>query len=175
MLNRQLSFSSLRKLLTRSNFTTTQRRTRRVGRSSVSACMQHAEALEDRTLLTGETQFSLVADINQEVPAGDNPAELTVVNGTLFYSARLNGKYTVIRNDGTQAGTYALGNWDQPVAQLTDIDSTLFFRAYTPEGGTELWKSDGTEAGTTLVKDINAGTGSSEPELPDGCGRHAVF
>ena len=47
---------------------------------------------------------------------------------------------------------------------LTAVDGTLFFSAYTAEGGRELWKSDGTEAGTTLVKDINAGTGSSNPQ-----------
>ena len=46
---------------------------------------------------------------------------------------------------------------------LTAVDGTLFFSASTAEGGDELWKSDGTEAGTTLVKDIRAGTGSSSP------------
>src|SRR5262249_17991228 len=30
-------------------------------------------------------------------------------------------------------------------------------------GGVELWKSDGTEAGTVMVKDINPGTASSSP------------
>ena len=47
---------------------------------------------------------------------------------------------------------------------LTAVDGTLFFSAYTPESRRELWKSDGTEAGTTLVKDIRAGTVSSSPQ-----------
>lgn len=38
-----------------------------------------------------------------------------------------------------------------------------FFRAFTPEYGWELWKTDGTEAGTVLVKDISPGGGSSQP------------
>jgi uncharacterized repeat protein (TIGR01451 family) len=46
---------------------------------------------------------------------------------------------------------------------LTDVGGTLFFRANEPAGGYELWKSDGTEAGTVLVKDIVPGTGGSAP------------
>jgi ELWxxDGT repeat protein len=35
---------------------------------------------------------------------------------------------------------------------LTNVNGTLFFRAYEPSTGCELWKSDGTAAGTVLVK-----------------------
>lgn len=38
----------------------------------------------------------------------------------------------------------------QPVA----YKGQAFFAAFTPAKGTELWKSDGTKAGTKLVKDI---------------------
>jgi len=50
---------------------------------------------------------------------------------------------------------------------LTDVNGTLFFSA--DDGiqgggvGGELWKSDGTEAGTVLVKDINPGRRDSDP------------
>src|SRR5439155_18929801 len=46
---------------------------------------------------------------------------------------------------------------------LTDVNGTLFFTAFRPDTGTELWKSDGTEGGTVLVKDINPGSGSASP------------
>ena len=41
---------------------------------------------------------------------------------------------------------------------LTPIGNTLYFSASSTSGsGGELWKSDGTESGTVLVKDINSG------------------
>src|SRR5439155_25333606 len=42
-------------------------------------------------------------------------------------------------------------------ANLTVVGNTLFFTAADELHGRELWKSDGTTAGTVLVKDINPG------------------
>ncbi|OYD92880.1 hypothetical protein CDG76_19380 [Nostoc sp. 'Peltigera membranacea cyanobiont' 210A] len=47
---------------------------------------------------------------------------------------------------------------------LTNVNGTLYFRANDGSGGFELWKSDGTEAGTVRVKDIFSGTVSSTPQ-----------
>ncbi len=46
---------------------------------------------------------------------------------------------------------------------LTDLGGTLLFVAGNPSQGRELWRSDGTPAGTWIVKDIQAGTGGSSP------------
>ncbi len=43
------------------------------------------------------------------------------------------------------------------------FNGMAFFPASDPAHGSELWKSDGTVAGTQLVKDIVSGTDSSEP------------
>lgn len=48
-------------------------------------------------------------------------------------------------------------------SDFTDVNGTLFFTAITGAAGRELWKSDGTAAGTVLVKDINPGAGFSFP------------
>src|SRR5262245_14321839 len=40
---------------------------------------------------------------------------------------------------------------------LVDLNGTLLFRADDGVTGTELWRTDGTEAGTVLVKDIVPG------------------
>src|SRR5262245_2647332 len=47
---------------------------------------------------------------------------------------------------------------------LTDVSGELFFAADDGIHGSELWKSDGTTAGTVLVKDIRAGGYGSELE-----------
>jgi ELWxxDGT repeat protein len=41
----------------------------------------------------------------------------------------------------------------------------LYFTAFTSGGNEELWKTDGTAAGTVLVKDINPGSGTSFPKI----------
>lgn len=63
--------------------------------------------------------------------------------------------------DVTQAGPFggdggAAPNSADPMA-LTDLDGKLYFIANDVEHGSELWVTDGSEAGTRIVKDINPG------------------
>ena len=53
--------------------------------------------------------------------------------------------------------SYRTSSWVGP-ANLTAVGSRIFFVRQTVGGGTELYVSDGTEAGTRQVKDIAPGT-----------------
>jgi ELWxxDGT repeat protein len=47
--------------------------------------------------------------------------------------------------------------------ELVQVGTTTFFVASTPQAGRELWRSDGTEAGTALVRDVLPGPSGSDP------------
>ncbi len=46
------------------------------------------------------------------------------------------------------------GAYGSNPSSLTDVNGTLYFQATDGSNGYELWKSDGTFAGTVLVRDI---------------------
>jgi len=58
--------------------------------------------------------------------------------------------------------------------ELTVVGTTVFFAA-TANGGRELWKSNGTFAGTVRVKDINPGGGWSSPRNLTAVGTKLFF
>ncbi|HMN41630.1 MAG TPA: GC-type dockerin domain-anchored protein [Phycisphaerales bacterium] len=55
-----------------------------------------------------------------------------------------------------------LGNY-QP-GPLTTFNGYAYFAATSAVNGRELWRTDGTSDGTTLVRDINPGAGNSSPD-----------
>ncbi len=108
----------------------------------------------------------LVKDIN---PAGSaDPLSLTNVNGTLFFAANDGTTgYELWKSDGTAAGTVLVKDlvagsgsfFSSPSSgtyfpsSMVNVNGTLFFSAGFTAG---LYKSDGTSAGTVLVKNVNA-------------------
>lgn len=68
----------------------------------------------------------------------------------------------------------ALGTSSSP-GNFDKIVNTLYFSATDVDHGTELWKSDGTEAGTVLVKDVNPDIHSSNPSQLTRAGGRMYF
>ena len=98
---------------------------------------------------------------SQELNSG-SPSGLANVNGTLYFGAQGD----LFKSSGTLAGTVRvkdIGTDGVNPANFTLVNGTIFFTAANATSGNELWKTNGTEAGTTLVSDINPGTGRSAP------------
>jgi ELWxxDGT repeat protein len=110
---------------------------------------------------------TLVSDIRAG-SLSSSPSFLKAVGDTLFFSA-LNDFW---KSDGTSNGTQLVAeitpgpNGSSP-GGFTEFKNKVFFQAgsFVNDGGPgrELWKSDGTSDGTTLVADIFPGGGSSSP------------
>jgi ELWxxDGT repeat protein len=103
-------------------------------------------------------EFRYEADIS---PSFHDPVAF---QGKLFFgTSHLTLGDELWMSDGTEAGTrivkdiYEIDPDYQGAMpdKLTVAGDTLFFAAIHPDTGRELWATDGTEAGTRLVKDIN--------------------
>ncbi len=100
------------------------------------------------------------------------PWNLTNVNGTLFFSAFGDAGIELYKSDGTTAGTVLVKDiepehmdrfdtyYNSYPGELTNVNGTLYFVAtrHYDLTGRELWKSDGTEAGTEMVADLRPET-----------------
>ncbi len=117
-----------------------------------------------------------LANIN---PDGDSwPFSVTVWQGAAWFVAYdpAHG-YELWTSDGTPGGTHLLKDiWPGPSSSLsfdqtplthyftpTPLGDLLFFPADDGVHGWELWATDGTEAGTALVADLEPGSGDSDP------------
>src|SRR6185369_9240828 len=104
-----------------------------------------------------------------------NPGPFVNVNGVLYFAADdgVHGR-ELWKTDGTAPGTVLVkdiypgsdsngnGLWSNP-SNLTSVNGNLYFVAYDGVHGTELWKSDGTPGGTTIVADLHSGNTGSPP------------
>jgi ELWxxDGT repeat protein len=127
------------------------------------------ETLEDRQLLA--IMPHLLKDINEASTASfSSQTQFTAVGGLVFFAADDGTSGIELwKSDGTEAGTVRVkdirpgadGAFSPYQSPFLNLNGTLYFSASDGTSGVELWKSDGTEAGTVRVKDIRPGEGSS--------------
>jgi ELWxxDGT repeat protein len=94
----------------------------------------------------------------------DNGEEGGIAANGVLESGEIDSTTTVCSKDVTEmVMDINSGENDSAPNSFTAIGNTLYFQANNGINGTELWMSDGTEAGMVMVKDINSGSGSSNP------------
>ncbi|XXF81421.1 hypothetical protein P2318_17195 [Myxococcaceae bacterium GXIMD 01537] len=93
---------------------------------------------------------------------------VTVVGDSVFFLVDFtDGEPSLVVSDGTAGGARFLHDFfdSNTPRDFTDFKGQLYFSADEPgTTGTELWTSDGTPAGTVLVKDIRPGVEGSGPD-----------
>lgn len=103
---------------------------------------------------------------------GSEPADFTLMNGALYFSAATAAEGRELwKTDGTPGGTTLLKDIVPGAGSSNGINkynlftngTYLLFAANTAAEGLELWTSNGTAAGTVLLKNIHAGADSSSP------------
>ncbi|GGB78632.1 hypothetical protein GCM10011325_02690 [Dyadobacter sediminis] len=86
---------------------------------------------------------------------------LMPLGNEVYFAGSINGNIGLLKASETSAATLVKvlpGGFVNP----TPVGSSLYFLTSDELTGTELWKTDGSTAGTGLVKDINPGAGSSD-------------
>ncbi|MDF9797210.1 ELWxxDGT repeat protein [Catalinimonas alkaloidigena] len=117
-----------------------------------------SDGTEDGTLM--------VEGENAKTTLSESPEHLTVMDGTLYFSALDHNDYKVKLwkyNGNTTSIVYAV---DASYSYMLAIDSTLYFVGNDEINGLEVWKTDGTDLGTKIVKDIKPGTSNPRDSYP---------
>ncbi|WP_368671681.1 ELWxxDGT repeat protein [Corallococcus carmarthensis] len=111
------------------------------------------------------------------------PGSFVDFKGALHFAVNQeDGRRGLWRSTGTDAGTTEVkgfpataGSGTPLLSQLTATPAQLFFQAPDAAHGSELWVSDGTTAGTRMVKDVTPGTEDSYLTHLTAAGSTLVF
>jgi ELWxxDGT repeat protein len=80
-------------------------------------------------------------------------AQMLNVNNTLIFSGNNDPAQTLMKSNGTAAGTVQLKTGGGPIGALTNSNGIVYYYA-SLASSVNIWKSDGTVSGTVIVKNI---------------------
>lgn len=128
------------------------------------------------TRLHAQYTLELIKDIYPGEPNSD-PGWFVEIDDIVYFPANdgTNG-IELWRTDATDAGTWMVKNIGTGANSMCEsvygcgsehivINNILYFRATDNVHGSEIWRSDGTDAGTYMVKDINPGLGDNSNSI----------
>lgn len=125
---------------------------------------------------------TLVSDFHQGTDFFITYPMTIIMNDVLYFIGNdgVTG-FELWRTDGTGAGTYLVKDINPGIEScllltnakqyFTQLNGFIYFGAAEPVNGAELWKSDGTEAGTTMVANIDP----TVPSIPNMGSNPAFF
>ena len=121
---------------------------------------------------TTESLATIVPRIELQFSATQGITSLTPLGDALYFAslAKVSSGYQLWKTRGSAATSaevtskvsLALYDYPNPI-ELTAFNGALYFAGRDASHGVELWKSDGTDAGTVLVKDLVPGSQDSIP------------
>ena len=151
--------------------------------SLYDAPVDNRHVIRDLSVFNGKVHFvstyelhEATATMTNKVDLGnsnitiDQNNSLTVLNNSLLFSASLsdetNSELYQYNDSGVSLIKDITGdNVSSYPQQLTYLNGEVFFSADDKISGREIWKTDGTENGTVLFKDIKSGSASSNPHF----------
>lgn len=92
------------------------------------------------------------------------PSTLQQVGDLLYFGARDDATGTLWQSDGTADGTVEIAKGFLVRSPFVTLGDAFYFAASDTLHGTELWRSDGTSAGTSLVIDGLPGNSGAYPQ-----------
>ncbi|GGB92465.1 ELWxxDGT repeat protein [Dyadobacter sediminis] len=96
---------------------------------------------------------------------GSNPSAPLVALGDNVYFKQVLPSGTALFKANNTTPVTLVRQFTSGLSNLVSAGNELYFSANDGVNGNELWKTDGSTAGTVLVKNINPGAASSDPSM----------
>ncbi|MBJ7471585.1 MAG: hypothetical protein JHD16_09805 [Solirubrobacteraceae bacterium] len=119
--------------------------------------------------ITGRTVERMTE--GEDIPLEAFTEYATVLGGALYATSGSQ----LLKIASTATSPTVVKQFPGEIGWVTAVGGALYFGATDDDHGTEPWVSDGTEAGTKLLSDVNEGAASSQPTVFFRAGTQVAF